>query len=293
MRRRPLSKIVAAVVPVALVLAVSQVPSASAAAVGVTSVTVAGSFNSEIGCSADWSPPCPEAHLTARADGKFEGTFTIPASGDGQPYQYKFATNDDFSNPNFGLQGGSGNIVLRVPAGGAVGDVRVRPRDEPGIGLDQQRRAVRELPDPTRLPGERRQDLPAELAVRHRRRRHLHAGHRIDIGWHLSGLGDHRARHRRHLRADAFTVPAAGGGATTTISFDSATNEVSTSVVPLVQAPPATFGHPTARRGRRHGQPLVMELEVRRPGMHDGARTGRLRRRPGCAAGELDQQPEQ
>ena len=120
MRRRSRTRIVAAVVPVALIMAVSQVPSASAAAAGVTSVTVAGSFDSELGCAADWSPPCAQAHLTARADGKFEGTFTIPASTDGLPYQYKFATNDDWSNPNFGLQGGSGNAVLRIPAGGAT-----------------------------------------------------------------------------------------------------------------------------------------------------------------------------
>lgn len=32
--------------------------------------------------------------------GKFEGTFTIPAGGDGQPYHYRFATNDDWADPN-------------------------------------------------------------------------------------------------------------------------------------------------------------------------------------------------
>ena len=31
-------------------------------------MTVAGSFNSELGCSEDWSPPCAAVHLTARAD---------------------------------------------------------------------------------------------------------------------------------------------------------------------------------------------------------------------------------
>ena len=45
--------------------------------------------------------------------------FTIPANADGSAYQYKFATNDDWSNPNYGLQGGSGNVALRIPTGGA------------------------------------------------------------------------------------------------------------------------------------------------------------------------------
>jgi len=133
----------------------SQVPSASAAAAAVTSVTVAGSFDSELGCSDDWSPPCAAARLTARADGKFAGTFTIPANADGSAYQYKFATNDDWSNPNYGLQGGSGNVVLRIPTGGASVTFRVRPCVESGIRLGQQRRALRKLPDATRMPGER------------------------------------------------------------------------------------------------------------------------------------------
>jgi alpha-amylase len=249
MTRRPFTRIVAAVVPVALVLAVSQMPSASAAAVGVTSVTVAGSFNSELGCTDDWSPPCPAAHLTARADGKFEGTFTIPESTDGQPYQYKFATNDDFNNPNFGLQGGSGNIVLRIPGGGATVTFVFDPVSNLGsdsinsvaLSGDFQTQLGCPSNDDRACPQSWLYDIDGDGVFT------LSTGSIAAGTYHVSaitglGTGDTAG-------PTTFTVPTAGGGATTTISFASETHNLSTSVVPLVQPPPVAFGHPTARRG--------------------------------------------
>ena len=249
MRRRTSSKILAAVVPVALVVAVSQVPSASAAAVGVTSVTVAGSFNSELGCSEDWLPPCPQAHLTARPDGKFAGTFTIPAPTDGLPYQYKFATNDDWNNPNFGLQGGSGNAVLRVPAGGATVTFVFDPATNLGsdsinstaLAGNFQTQLGCPANDDKACPQSWLYDLDGDGVYT------LSTG-AITAGTYqvsaIAGLGTGDA-----LGPEEFVVPAAGGGATTTISFNAGTKELSTSVVPLVQPPPATFAHPTAGRG--------------------------------------------
>ncbi|MCP2370025.1 pullulanase-type alpha-1,6-glucosidase [Agromyces terreus] len=71
-------------------------------------VTVAGSHNSEMGCAGDWAPGCEAAKLTLRADGIYEGTFTIPA-GD---YEYKVAINGSW-DVNYGANGelNGGNIT--------------------------------------------------------------------------------------------------------------------------------------------------------------------------------------
>ncbi len=50
-------------------------------------VTIPGGHNSEMGCSADWQPTCTAAQLTLQADGRWSGTFTLPAG----TYQYKAA----------------------------------------------------------------------------------------------------------------------------------------------------------------------------------------------------------
>lgn len=63
-------------------------------------VTVPGSHNSEMGCAGDWAPGCEAAKLTKRADGIYEGTFTVPA-GD---YEYKVAINGSW-DLNYGANG--------------------------------------------------------------------------------------------------------------------------------------------------------------------------------------------
>jgi hypothetical protein len=187
--------------------------------------------------------------LTARADGKFEGTFTIPESADGQPYQYKFATNHDFNNPNFGLQGGSGNIVLRNPGGGATVTFVFDPVSNLGsdsinsvaLSGDFQTQLGRPANHDRACPQSRLYDIDGDGVFT------LSTGSITAGTYHVStitglGTGD-------TVGPTAFTVPTAGGGATMTISFASATHNLSTSVVPLVQPPPVAFGHPTARRG--------------------------------------------
>ena len=42
-------------------------------------VNVPGSFQKLVGCAADWQPYCPQTALTLGEDGKYTGTFTIPA----------------------------------------------------------------------------------------------------------------------------------------------------------------------------------------------------------------------
>jgi len=88
-----------------------------------TSVTIAGSLQSEIGCGGDWDPGCTNTHLTYDAtDDVWQGTFInsqlpnpipIPAGS----YEYKAALNDSWDE-NYGLhavQGGD-NIPLNLNA---------------------------------------------------------------------------------------------------------------------------------------------------------------------------------
>ena len=56
-----------------------------------TSVTIAGSFQSELGCPGDWQPECATTHLAFDAgDGVWQGTFNLPAGS----YEYKAPLND-------------------------------------------------------------------------------------------------------------------------------------------------------------------------------------------------------
>src|SRR5262245_13502541 len=80
-----------------------------------TSVTIAGSLQSEAGCSGDWDPGCAATHLTYDAnDAVWQGTFSIPAGS----YDYKAALNDSWDE-NYGLHAtpGGANIPLAAPGG--------------------------------------------------------------------------------------------------------------------------------------------------------------------------------
>ena len=69
-----------------------------------TSVTVPGSFQSELGCSGDWQPDCANTHLTLDVnDDVWQGSFNV-SSGN---WEYKAALNDSWLE-NYG-QGGVQN----------------------------------------------------------------------------------------------------------------------------------------------------------------------------------------
>ncbi len=79
-----------------------------------TSVTIAGSLDTAIGCAGDWDPACAAAHLTYDAnDDVWQGTWTIPAGS----YEYKAALNNAWDE-NYGLHAapGGANIQLNLPA---------------------------------------------------------------------------------------------------------------------------------------------------------------------------------
>src|SRR5687767_5044378 len=64
-----------------------------------SSVTVAGSLQSELGCSGDWQPECTATQLAFDAeDGVWQGTFVVPAGS----WEYKAPLNGNWDE-NYGL----------------------------------------------------------------------------------------------------------------------------------------------------------------------------------------------
>jgi hypothetical protein len=75
-----------------------------------SSVTVAGSLQSELGCAGDWDPACAATHLAYDAnDDVWQKTFSVPAGS----WEYKAPLNDSW-NENYGLhaQAGGANVPL-------------------------------------------------------------------------------------------------------------------------------------------------------------------------------------
>ena len=77
-----------------------------------TSVTVAGSLQSELGCPTDWDPGCAATHLSYDLnDDVWQGVFTIPAGS----WEYKAALDNSWTE-NYGLhaQPGGANVPLSL-----------------------------------------------------------------------------------------------------------------------------------------------------------------------------------
>jgi glucan 1,4-alpha-glucosidase len=99
----------------AVAMLATVVPTARVAAADPTSVTIAGSLQSEAGCGGDWVPACAGTHLSYDAgDDVWQGTFTLPA----EAYEYKAALNDSWTE-NYGLHAVPDglNIPLAAPGG--------------------------------------------------------------------------------------------------------------------------------------------------------------------------------
>src|SRR6266508_6428656 len=68
-----------------LAAALLLIPSADSAG-NPSSVTIAGSLQSELGCPGDWQPDCAATHLAYdAADDVWQGSFTVPAGS----WEYK------------------------------------------------------------------------------------------------------------------------------------------------------------------------------------------------------------
>jgi hypothetical protein len=84
----------------------------------VTSVTIPGSLQSELGCAGDWDPACAATHLAYDAeDDVWQRTFTVPAGN----WEYKAALNDSWAE-NYGAnaQQNGPNIGLNLGASTGV-----------------------------------------------------------------------------------------------------------------------------------------------------------------------------
>ena len=89
-------------------------PSATANTPNPSSVTIAGSLQSELGCPDDWQPDCAATHLTYdEGDDVWQGTFSLPAGN----YEYKAALNNSWDE-NYGLHGqpNGSNVPLDLPS---------------------------------------------------------------------------------------------------------------------------------------------------------------------------------
>jgi glucoamylase len=108
-----------AVLLVVLAAALVLFPAATASPTpDPSSVTVAGSLQSELGCAGDWDPACAATHLTYDAtDDVWQRTFSLPAGN----YEYKGALNDSWTE-NYGLhaQLNGSNILLNLASGASV-----------------------------------------------------------------------------------------------------------------------------------------------------------------------------
>jgi len=93
-------------------------PVSAATTPNPTSVTIAGSLQSELGCAGDWDPACAASHLGYDAgDDVWQGSWTLP---DGA-YEYKAALNNSWDE-NYGIHAtpGGDNIPLNLVSDGVV-----------------------------------------------------------------------------------------------------------------------------------------------------------------------------
>ena len=84
-----------------------------------STVTIAGSFQSELGCPGDWQPECPLTQLTLDPDdGVWQASFTLPAGA----WEYKAALNGTWDeNYGAGAVRDGPNLALSLAEPAAVG----------------------------------------------------------------------------------------------------------------------------------------------------------------------------
>ena len=80
-----------------------------------SNVTVAGSLQSELGCSGDWQADCASTHLSYDAnDDVWQGTWTVPSGS----YEYKAPLNDSWDE-NYGLHAELNGANIPLTADGS------------------------------------------------------------------------------------------------------------------------------------------------------------------------------
>jgi pullulanase-like protein len=111
----PLSRTLSVTLAAVLGLSGALLIAPLSAAAAPTSVTVFGSFQSELGCASDFVPDCATTHLTAVAGG-WSGTFVLPAG----TYGYKIAIDDALDEVYGAGAASPGDNMSFTTAGGPV-----------------------------------------------------------------------------------------------------------------------------------------------------------------------------
>jgi glycosidase len=124
MRKEKFSQLILSLLGITVLLLSSSLPAAQATQsqpippINPTSVTIAGSLQSELGCAGDWAAGCAATHLTLDAtDDVWQGVWTVPVGN----WEYK-ATIDDSWNENYGANAvrDGNNIALSLAADTSV-----------------------------------------------------------------------------------------------------------------------------------------------------------------------------
>lgn len=101
-----------------LVSFLSVSPVSAATTPNPTSVTIAGSLQSALGCAGDWDPACAATHLSYDAgDDVWQGSWSLPAGA----FEYKAALNNSWDE-NYGIHAtpGGDNIPLNLGTAASV-----------------------------------------------------------------------------------------------------------------------------------------------------------------------------
>jgi hypothetical protein len=109
MKQTRLSKIVGAIF-FASILSFNMVQTTHAS-VNPTAVTIAGSFETSLGCGGAWDPTCVAAHLVYNANGDvWQNSWAIPSG----TWDYKAALNDSWA-VNYGANASLGGASITLP----------------------------------------------------------------------------------------------------------------------------------------------------------------------------------
>ena len=189
-------------VAVAVGLAVSTALVASVGASDTpapTTVTIAGSLQSELGCAGDWDPACSLTQLSYDANGDaWVGSFTVPAGA----WAYKAPLNGTWDE-NYGAGGvRDGADIAFEPRSTDRRHVPLLARDALGHrrrGQPDRHRTGR-LPERAGVFGRLGPELPPLVAAGPRRRRHLHIHVVVDPRRYVRGQGRDRPGVGRELR---------------------------------------------------------------------------------------------
>ncbi|HET9346491.1 MAG TPA: alpha-amylase family glycosyl hydrolase, partial [Candidatus Limnocylindrales bacterium] len=111
--RRLVAMVGSAMLLAGLLPVAAAAPALAAHTTDPSSVTIAGSLQSELGCSGDWDAACATTHLAFdAADDVWQGSLTVPA-GD---WEYKAPLNDAWDE-NYGLHAQAGGANIPLPLG--------------------------------------------------------------------------------------------------------------------------------------------------------------------------------